>query len=198
MPKPSRGGTRSGRTGWRRKASPSMVLESSYAVTLMDEYPDLAPVGAVARATLMIEEYFRRLHEAGVRLPFTRRNGMILLHGYCHQKAMVSTQPSLPALRWIPGATAREVDSGWRGIAESFGYETEHYETSLAMGERVRFEAIHDLPPDAVGVASGASCCQQIFHGNGRRGLHLVEVLADALEDAPRGSCSREAHNISD
>ena len=90
-------------------------------------------------------------------------------------------------LRWMPGATVRDVDSRCCSMVGSFGYETEHYETSLAMGERVLFKAIRDLPPDAVVVASGASCRQQIFHGTGRRGLHLVEVLAGALEDARCG-----------
>ncbi|HET8999503.1 MAG TPA: FAD-binding oxidoreductase, partial [bacterium] len=108
------------------------------------------------------------------------------LHGHCHQKAMVGTQPSLAALRWLPEATVREVDSGCCGMAGSFGYEVEHHEVSLAMGERVLFKAVRALPPDALVVAAGASCRQQILQGTGRRAVHLTEALDGAL-DAPGG-----------
>jgi FAD/FMN-containing dehydrogenase/Fe-S oxidoreductase len=168
---------------------PIVGLEPSCTVTLKDEYPDLVPGRAaetVARATWMIEEFLVHLSTQGIRLPFARRDRTILLHGHCHQKAMVGTQPSLAALGWLPGAIVREVDSGCCGMAGSFGYEAEHYEISLAMGERALFKAIRDLPPDAVVVAAGASCRQQIHHGTGRRALHLVEALADAL-DVPSG-----------
>ncbi|HET9000721.1 MAG TPA: FAD-linked oxidase C-terminal domain-containing protein [bacterium] len=168
---------------------PIVGLEPSCTVTLKDEYPDLVPGRAaetVARATWMIEEFLVHLSAHGIRLPFARRDRTVLLHGHCHQKAMVGTQPSLSALGWLPGATVREVDSGCCGMAGSFGYEAEHYEVSLAMGERALFKAVRDLPPDALVIAAGASCRQQIQHGTGRRALHLVEALADAL-DAPLG-----------
>jgi len=114
----------------------------------------------------------------------TSRNGeelRVLLHGHCHQKAMVGTGPSLAALHAVPGFTVQEVDSGCCGMAGSFGFEREHYEISLAMGERALFKAIRDLPPDALVVAAGASCRQQIAHGTGRRAVHLAEALASAL-----------------
>ncbi|TMI80449.1 MAG: FAD-binding protein, partial [Bacillati bacterium ANGP1] len=119
---------------------PIVGLEPSCTVTLKDEYPDLVPgdaAEAVARQTVMIEEFLVHLHERGIRLPFAHRARTVLLHGHCHQKALVGTQPSLAALRWLPGATVREVDSGCCGMAGSFGFEAEHYAVSLAMGERV-------------------------------------------------------------
>ena len=122
------------------------------------------------------------LYDRGIRLPLKPCPRPILLHGHCHQKAMVGTQASLTALRWLPDATVREVDSGCCGMAGSFGYEAEHHEVSLAMGERVLFKAVRELPSEALVVAAGASCRQQILHGTGRRALHLVEVLADALD----------------
>jgi Fe-S oxidoreductase len=157
-------------------------------VTLKDEYPDLVPgaaAEAVAGQTFMIEEFLVALHDRGVRLPFAERARTVLLHGHCHQKALVGTQPSRAALGWLPGVTVREVDSGCCGMAGSFGFESEHYEVSLAMGERVLFKAIRDLPPDALVVAAGASCRQQILHGTGRPAVHLVEALADALDAPP-------------
>ena len=163
---------------------PIVGLEPSCTVTLKDEHPDLVPGQAadqVARQTFMIEEFLVHLHEHGIRLPLAPQQRRVLLHGHCHQKAMVGTQPSLAALRWLPGATVQEVDSGCCGMAGSFGYEAEHYAVSLAMGERALFKAVRGLPPDAWIVAAGASCRQQILHGTGRRAMHLVEVLASAL-----------------
>ncbi|HLW60905.1 MAG TPA: FAD-linked oxidase C-terminal domain-containing protein [bacterium] len=163
---------------------PIVGLEPSCTVTLKDEYPDLAPGGAadqVARQTFMIEEFLVQLHARGIDLPLGRRERRVLLHGHCHQRAMVGTQPSLAALRWLPGATVVEADSGCCGMAGSFGYEAEHYAVSLAMGERALFKAIRDLPVDALIVAAGASCRQQILHGTGRPAVHLVEALAEAL-----------------
>ena len=168
---------------------PIVGLEPSCTVTFKDEYPDLAPgapAEAVAQGTFAIEEFLVMLYDRGVRLPLKPWPRTILLHGHCHQKAMVGTQASLAALRWLPGATVREVDSGCCGMAGSFGYEAEHHELSLAMGERALFKAVRALPPDALVVAAGASCRQQILHGTGRRALHLTEALAAAL-DAPGG-----------
>jgi Fe-S oxidoreductase len=169
--------------------APIVGLEPSCAVTLKDEYPDLVPgaaAEAVARQTFMVEEYLQLLRERGVNLPLTRREYRLLLHGHCHQKAMVGTGPSLSALRAIPGAEVQEVDSGCCGMAGSFGFEAEHYETSLAMGGRALFGAVREFPADGIVVAAGASCRQQIFSGTGRRALHLVEVLASALDGADR------------
>jgi FAD/FMN-containing dehydrogenase/Fe-S oxidoreductase len=164
---------------------PIVGLEPSCTVTFKDEYPDLAPsaaTDAVARNTLAIEEFLIMLHDRGIRLPLKPWPRTILLHGHCHQKAMVGTQASLTALRWLPDASVREVDSGCCGMAGSFGYEAEHHEVSLAMGERVLFKAVRELPTDAQVVAAGASCRQQIFHGTGRRAAHLIEVLSAALD----------------
>jgi FAD/FMN-containing dehydrogenase/Fe-S oxidoreductase len=168
---------------------PIIGLEPSCTVTLKDEYPDLAPGDAadrVARHTFMIEEFLVQLRARGIALPLGRRERRVLLHGHCHQRAMVGTQPSLAALRWLPGATVVEADSGCCGMAGSFGYEAEHYTVSLAMGERALFKAIRDLPIDALIVAAGASCRQQILHGTGRPAVHLVEALAEALDPLDR------------
>jgi Fe-S oxidoreductase len=66
-------------------------------------------------------------------------------------------------------------------MAGSFGYEKEHYEMSLAIGNRRLFPAIQATDPACEIVAAGVSCRQQIAHGTGRRARHLVEILAEAL-----------------
>ena len=105
-----------------------------------------------------------------------------MLHGHCHQKALVGTGYALELLRRIPGAVVSEVDSGCCGMAGSFGYEAEHYDMSIKMAERALLPAVRALDPRAVVVAMGTSCRQQIADGTGRRARHLVEVLADAIE----------------
>jgi FAD/FMN-containing dehydrogenase/Fe-S oxidoreductase len=104
-----------------------------------------------------------------------------LLHGHCHQKALIGSGHALALLRMIPGAEVREVDSGCCGMAGSFGYEAEHYEVSRAMAERALLPAVRALPPEAEVVAMGTSCRQQIVDLAGRPARHLAEVLADAI-----------------
>ena len=105
----------------------------------------------------------------------------ILVHGHCHQKALVGMGPALEVLRSIEACNVSEIPSGCCGMAGSFGYETEHYDVSMKIGEETLFPTIRDESGEFVVVAEGTSCRQQIEHGTGKRARHLVEVLADAL-----------------
>ncbi len=164
---------------------PIVGCEPSCILTFRDEYPDLLDdprVGALARQSFMIEEFLASLHGRGaLNLPWRNGARSLLLHGHCHQKALIGSAPSLQALRMLPGAKVEEVDSGCCGMAGSFGYEKEHYELSLAIGSRRLFPAVTAKGPEWEVVAAGVSCRQQIAHGTGRRARHLIEVLADAL-----------------
>jgi Fe-S oxidoreductase len=164
---------------------PIVGLEPSCILTFRDEYPDLLDdprAETLARGVFLIEEFLLGLHRRKeLQLPFASGARSILLHGHCHQKALIGSAPSLEVLRLLPGVQVEEVDSGCCGMAGSFGYEKEHYEMSLAIGERRLFPAIKAKPADCEIVAAGVSCRQQIAHGTGRRAKHLVEVLAEAL-----------------
>jgi Fe-S oxidoreductase len=109
----------------------------------------------------------------------------LLLHGHCHQKALIGTGPSLTVLRLPPGFEVEEVDSGCCGMAGSFGFEREHYDLSKAIGARRLFPAVEAKRTATDGdfdvVAAGVSCRQQVEHFTGKRPKHLVEVLAEAL-----------------
>lgn len=167
------------------KGIPIVGCEPSCMLTFRDEYPDLVDdprAEALAKNTFMIEEFLVGLIEQGqLDLPFRRGAKSVLLHGHCHQKALIGSSPSLRVLRMLPDATVDEVDSGCCGMAGSFGYEAEHYDLSLAIGERRLFPTIRARDPQSEIVAAGVSCRQQIAHGTQRRARHLVEVLADAL-----------------
>jgi Fe-S oxidoreductase len=103
-----------------------------------------------------------------------------LLHGHCHQKAMVGTAPTVAALQWA-GYRVSEVDSGCCGMAGSFGFEREHYDISVQLGQRRLAPAVKAAPAGTEVVAPGISCRQQIQHLAGRRAKHPAEVLRDAL-----------------
>ena len=107
----------------------------------------------------------------------------MVLHGHCHQKALVGMAPTVSVLREA-GHEVREVDSGCCGMAGSFGFEKEHYDVSVAIANRRLVPAVEAAPEDARVVASGISCRQQIEHLTGRRALHPVEVLWEDAREA--------------
>ena len=161
---------------------PIAGLEPSCILTIRDDYASLLPgdprVEAVAGATRLWEE---ALLELDGRPRF--RDGdadRVLLHGHCHQKALVGTGPTEAALALVPGVEVETLDAGCCGMAGLFGYEREHYAVSMRMGERRLFGAVR-AAPDATVVAPGTSCREQIADGTGRRALHPAEYLAARL-----------------
>ncbi len=161
-------------------------LEPSCILSFRDDYVDLlggsARARAVASSTMLIEEivlHARQDRELDMR--FTREPGKLLLHGHCHQRALVGTGAAMEVLRSIPGCEPQEIPSGCCGMAGAFGFEKEHYDISMKIGEQVLFNAIRSEEGDFDVVSEGVSCRQQIEHGTGRNARHLVEVLADSL-----------------
>ncbi len=164
---------------------PIVGLEPSCILTIKDEYRTLIPGEAteqVAAQCMTIDEFLAREVKAGAfQLPFRARQRQVWVHAHCYQKADGGSSPTLEVLRAIPGLEVREIDSGCCGMAGSFGYEAEHYEFSLKVGETRLFPAVRKLPADAIVVADGISCRSQIAHGTDRQSEHLVMVVADAL-----------------
>jgi Fe-S oxidoreductase len=105
----------------------------------------------------------------------------IVFHGHCHQKALGSTAATVGLLEAIPGAEVSELDAGCCGMAGSFGFEAEHYELSMQVGESRLFPALRALDAGALVAATGVSCRQQIAHGTGLRARHPVELVRAAL-----------------
>ena len=168
---------------YARRGVPIVGLEPSCLLTLRDETVDLVrsdDARMVATQTFLFEEFLLRERAQGLELPFAGNGRKALLHGHCHQKAMVGTAPTVAALTWA-GFEVSEVDSGCCGMAGSFGFEKEHYDISVALGNRRLAPAVKAVPADTVVVAPGISCRQQIEHLAGRRAQHPAEALADAL-----------------
>ena len=159
-------------------------LEPSCLLTLRDEYPLLLrdePSRRVAERALLFDEWLaRELSAPGAPQPFgAGERGALLLHAHCHQKALAGFEQTLNVLQ-AAGYAAEVIDSGCCGMAGSFGFETEHYEVSRAMGELRLFPALREQPEVPVAI-TGVSCRQQIGHFTERTPRHVAEYLADAL-----------------
>ncbi|MCB0015413.1 MAG: hypothetical protein KDE34_26035, partial [Anaerolineales bacterium] len=167
---------------------PIIGLEPSCLLTIRDEYRDLLPnddkLAQVAEHSLMLEEFLAQQQASGnLDLEFVDDSREVLLHGHCHQKSLVGTGPSHAVLGLPENYSVHEVDSGCCGMAGSFGYEAEHYDISLRMGERRLLPAVRESDAETLIVAAGVSCRQQIKHGTGRTALHPAEMLRNALVD---------------
>ncbi len=156
--------------------------EPSCILTFRDEYPDLlkgSRVDAVAKASFLLEEFIVKEKQAGRwKLALKRQPEKALIHGHCHEKALIGSRYLKESLALA--YAVEEIDSGCCGMAGSFGYEKEHYDVSIAIGNRRLFPAV-EKNPDAIVVAPGISCRQQVEHATGRRPLHPAEALVRAL-----------------
>jgi Fe-S oxidoreductase len=112
---------------------------------------------------------------------FHTKRKSIHLHGHCHQKALTKINEVAWLLSIPENYTVEIIPSGCCGMAGSFGYEKEHFDLSMQIGELVLFPTIRKLNDDVTIVASGTSCRHQILDGTKVVAYHVVEVLYDAL-----------------
>ncbi len=162
---------------------PVVGLEPSCLLTLRDEYVDLLRSDEsrqVAKSSFLLEEFLLRERAKGLDLPWKPGARRALLHGHCHQKALVGTAPTVAALTWA-GYQVSEVDSGCCGMAGSFGFEKEHYDISVSLGNRRLAPAVKAASAETDVIAPGISCRQQIEHLTGKRAKHPAEALRDQL-----------------
>ena len=171
---------------------PLVGIEPSCILSFRDEYPDLVPAEiredarTLGRSCLLFDEFLMREFRAG-RIgqdAFREIKADIWLHGHCHQKSLVGIGQTADLLRLIPGATVHVIPSGCCGMAGSFGYEKEHYATSMAIGEMVLFPAVRKAMtrPETIVAAPGTSCRHQILDGTGFQARHPLEILCDCLK----------------
>ncbi len=168
---------------------PLVGIEPSALLTFRDEYPEM--VGKVlaedarrlAGNALLFDEFICREIDRGHISPasFTDRKVKVLLHGHCQQKAIASTAPTIRMLSFPANYSVEEINDGCCGMAGAFGYEKEHYEMSMKIGEMVLFPAVRAASEETVITAPGTSCRHHIADGTGKRAIHPVEVLYDAL-----------------
>jgi FAD/FMN-containing dehydrogenase/Fe-S oxidoreductase len=175
--------------GFAARGVPIVGLEPSCLLTLRDEWLVLhlgETAELIARNAWLFEEFIAHEARAGrMSLPLRPASAPILLHGHCHQKAFGAVNATLEALRLIPGAQPRLIDSSCCGMAGSFGYEAEHHEMSMRMAELKLFPALRS-EPEALVIADGTSCRHQIRDGLNREAVHAARLLEQLLEP-PRG-----------
>lgn len=170
--------------------TPLIGIEPSAILSFRDEYPQL--VGKelkeaslkLSENALMFDEFIMREVSKGKITSdmFTKEAAEIKLHGHCHQKALATTDSSKKMLELPVNYKVTEIPSGCCGMAGAFGYEKEHYEVSMKIGELVLFPAVRKTAENVIIAAPGTSCREQIEHGTGRKAVHPVEVLYEALE----------------
>lgn len=164
------------------KGTPIVGLEPSCLLTLRDEYPEFIQTKAakkVAEKSFLFEEFVMR-EQKERRLAVSSNGGgkKVLLHGHCHQKALVGTAPTIAMLK-AAGYEVVEVDSGCCGMAGSFGFEKEHYDLSAKIGNRRLAPAVKAAGNDVEIAAPGISCRQQIQHLAGRTPKHPAELMVE-------------------
>jgi FAD/FMN-containing dehydrogenase/Fe-S oxidoreductase len=161
--------------------------EPSCISAIVDDWPDLkldldvSTVQDIADRTMIIESFVATYSNA---LKHSQHDASpVLVHGHCHQKALWGMDHTLAALEAV-GSSPHPIDAGCCGMAGAFGYDRDRYELSMQIGELALFPALraHD---EAVVVAPGTSCRQQIHDGTGRTALHPIELIAERLLGAP-------------
>jgi FAD/FMN-containing dehydrogenase/Fe-S oxidoreductase len=170
--------------------TPLVGVEPSAILTFRDEYPDLLrgkqkeEALKISHHTLLIEEFLAKELEAGHIDPsmFKESHLTVKLHGHCQQKALSSLTHVKKILTILGAHEVHLIPSGCCGMAGSFGYEKEHYDISMQIGELVLFPAIRKQPETVIIAAAGTSCRHQIKDGTNRIALHPVEILYRALK----------------
>jgi Fe-S oxidoreductase len=168
---------------------PILGIEPSAILTLRDEYIELVPSNLLEKAkkiaskSFLIDEFLAQemeLNKIDINA-FTKENRLIKLHGHCHQKALSSIVYTKKILSLPENYKVQQIPSGCCGMAGSFGYEKEHYEVSMKIGELVLFPTIRQQTEDVIIAAPGTSCRHQIKDGTGKAAQHPVEILWNAL-----------------
>ncbi len=169
--------------------APLVGIEVSAILSFRDEYLDLAEPNLkadaeeLAKHVFTFEEFISSEVKRGniSSQSFTKEVKKIKLHGHCQQKAIASTKPTIETLSLPQNYSVQEIPSGCCGMAGAFGYEKEHFDLSMKVGELVLFPAVRNENSDTIICAPGTSCRHQIFDGTEKKSFHPIEIMYDAL-----------------
>jgi FAD/FMN-containing dehydrogenase/Fe-S oxidoreductase len=156
---------------------PIVVLEPSCAAVFRDELLNLFPKDNRARRlsqqTFLLSEFLEQKAKHFL-LPKMARKALV--HGHCHHKSVMRMTDEESVLRKM-GIDFHSPAPGCCGMAGSFGFEADKYETSIAIGELELLPAVRKADPDCLVIADGFSCREQIAQCTSRRALHLAQVI---------------------
>ncbi len=166
---------------------PLLGIEPSAILGFRDEYlrlvEDRESAKRISANTLLIEEFLAREMEQGsiTASQFTSEEKQIKIHVHCHQKALSNQKTTFDILNLPVNYKPTLITSGCCGMAGSFGYEKEHFDVSMQIGELRLFPSVRKAPATTVIAANGTSCRHQIKDGTQREALHPVTILRQAL-----------------
>ncbi|MGA9270186.1 MAG: FAD-binding oxidoreductase, partial [Lutimonas sp.] len=167
---------------------PLVGIEPSAILGFRDEYLRLADdkeaAEDISKCSMTIEEFFQREIEAGNIRPeqFTNEAKTLKIHGHCHQKSLSDIKATFDMLNLPENYEVTILNTGCCGMAGSFGYEKEHYQISMQVGEDTLFPKIRASESNAEIAAAGTSCRHQIHDGTGTRAHHPVSLMREALK----------------
>jgi Fe-S oxidoreductase len=175
-----------------RDGVPVVVLEPSCASVFRDElvnlFPDDEDAQRLCKQTYLLSEFLEQKVENYSPPKLARK---ALIHGHCHHKAVMSMTDEDAVLKKLE-VDFEAPDDGCCGMAGAFGFERDHYDVSIAVGERVLLPAVRLSAPETLLVSDGFSCREQIAQTTGRRALHLAEVIQLALNNGQSVNVERE------
>ena len=167
---------------------PLIGIEPSAILSFRDEYlrlsDDKDSAHEIAKNTFTIEEFIKNENsqrKISVKVFFTNRPMVVKIHGHCHQKALSSVEPTFFILNFLKNYSVTVLNTGCCGMAGSFGYEKEHYDLSMQVGEDTLFPKIRNLEKSTIIGAPGTSCRHQIFDGTKRIAEHPVSIFEEGI-----------------
>lgn len=169
------------------KETPLVGIEPSAILTFRDEYLRLADDKSAAKNisenTFTIEEFIKQEFEKNniSSQSFTTKNKILKIHGHCQQKSLSSMEPTFKMLSIPKNYSVTIINSGCCGMAGSFGYEKEHYNLSMQVGDDTLFPKIRNTEKSTIIAAAGTSCRHQIMDGTNRISKHPITILREAL-----------------
>ena len=182
-----------------RAGTPVVVLEPSCLAAFRDELPGLLPddpdACALSEQTLSLAELLERDGYAPPQVEPGEEGGRAVVHGHCHQKAVVGMESDLAVLR-AAGVEPELLDAGCCGLAGAFGFEAEHYDVSMRIGEHTLLPAVRATEASTPVLTDGFSCATQIRYATDREPQHLAEVLAGALRAERRDGGRRRPERV--
>jgi len=168
--------------------TPLVGIEPSAILTFRDEYIRLADdkesAKNISKNTFTMEEFFQKEIEKGIITSnhFKETKKVLKIHGHCHQKSLSNINASFAMLNLPKNFSVTIINSGCCGMAGSFGYEKEHYDLSMQVGEDTLFPKIRNTEISVKIAASGTSCRHQIFDGTKRNSQHPISILREVLK----------------
>lgn len=167
--------------------TPMIGLEPSCTAVFRDELMELLPQNEdairLSRQTFTLAEFFKKFAPDYPGYRLTRK---ALVHGHCHHQAIMKVECDAELFDKV-GLDFDIIDSGCCGMAGGFGFEKDHYDVSIACGERVLLPMVRRAGKETLIIADGFSCREQIRQMTNRQALHVAQVLQMAISEGPRG-----------